>query len=120
MLNRLCLANILLLLAICSTLKISVQFAKIDEEKDYCLACFSDTCRTQESLVSYKNVALKCKTAIEKLTDEYENRLVSGENLGAFHRYADKKFCFKSAVGPLQDESGSITIDAERKADLLQ
>jgi hypothetical protein len=46
--------------------------------------------------------------------------LVSGENRGAFYRYANKKFCFKSAVGPLQEENGSITIDAERKANLLQ
>ena len=46
--------------------------------------------------------------------------MVSGENLGAFYCYANKKFCFKSAVGPLQDVNGSITVDAERKANLLQ
>ena len=63
---------------------------------------------------------MKCKTAIRKFTEEYENRLVFGENLGAFYRYVNKKFCFKSAVGPLQDVNGSITVDAERKANLLQ
>jgi hypothetical protein len=63
---------------------------------------------------------LKCKTAIKKITEEYENRLVSGKNLGAFYRYAKRMFCFKSAVGPLQDESRSVTVDAESKANLLQ
>jgi hypothetical protein len=38
------------------------------------------TFRTQELLVSYKNFALNCKTAIKKLTEEYDNLLVSGEN----------------------------------------
>jgi hypothetical protein len=37
--------------------------------------------RTQESLESYKKVALKCKTAIKKLTADYENRLISSGNL---------------------------------------
>ena len=76
--------------------------------------------RTQESLISYKNLAFKCKTAIRKFTEDYENRLVSNENIGAFYRYANKKFCFKSSVGPLQDENGAITSDPECKAMLLQ
>jgi hypothetical protein len=46
--------------------------------------------------------------------------LVSDENIGAFYRYANKKFCFKSSVGPLQDENGLIISDSECKANLLQ
>lgn len=38
----------------------------------------------QEPLTSYNNVAFKRKTAIRKFTDDYENRLVSDENIGAF------------------------------------
>jgi hypothetical protein len=50
----------------------------------------------------------------------YENHLVSDQILGAFFRYANKKFSFKSAVDPLQDENGLVTDDPERKVNLLQ
>jgi hypothetical protein len=76
--------------------------------------------RTQESLASYKKVARKCKTAIKQLTADYENRLISSGNLGAFYRYANKKFSFKSAVGPLHDEDGSLIVDPDHKVNLLQ
>jgi hypothetical protein len=33
-----------------------------------------------------------------------------------FHRYAIKIFCFKSAVGHLQDENGAVTADSEHEA----
>jgi hypothetical protein len=65
---------------------------------------------------SYMNIASKCKTSIKKMITDYENRLIPDGNLGAFYRYANKKFCFKSAVGPLQDETGSVIVDPEHKA----
>jgi hypothetical protein len=46
--------------------------------------------------------------------------LASNENVGAFYRHASKKFRCKSAVGPLQDEDGTLITDPECKANLLQ
>jgi Reverse transcriptase (RNA-dependent DNA polymerase) len=47
--------------------------------------------------------------------------LISNENIGAFYRYANKKFSScKSAVGPLQDEDATLITDSERTANLLQ
>jgi hypothetical protein len=40
--------------------------------------------------------------------------------LGAFYCYANKKFSFKSAVGPSQDEYGLVTSDSQNKVSLLQ
>jgi hypothetical protein len=82
--------------------------------------CVYRTFRTEESLASYKKIACKCRTAITKVIAAYENHLVPDQNLGAFYRYANKKFSFKSAVGPLQDENGLVTDDPERKVSRLQ
>jgi hypothetical protein len=78
------------------------------------------TFRTKELPTSYKKVAFKCKTAIINVTTAYENHLVSGQNLGAFYCCTNKRFSFKSAVGPLQDENGLVTDNLERKVSLLQ
>jgi hypothetical protein len=76
--------------------------------------------KTPESMAKYKSLASKCKYAIREFVKDYETHLVSNENIGAFFRYANKKFSCKSAVGPLQDEDGALLTDPECKADLLQ
>jgi hypothetical protein len=76
--------------------------------------------KTPESMAKYKSLASKCKYAIREFVKDYESHLVSNENIGAFFRYANKKFSCKSAVGPLQNEDGALLTDPECKADLLQ
>jgi hypothetical protein len=49
-----------------------------------------------------------------------EERLVDNGNIGAFYRYANLKFSFKSAIGALKDNNGTITNDPLIKAELLQ
>jgi hypothetical protein len=78
------------------------------------------TFKTSNSLSTYKCIAYKCRTAISKFVAEYESQLASNGNVGAFYRYANKKFSCKSAVGPLHDEHGTVIVDSEQKASLLQ
>jgi hypothetical protein len=51
--------------------------------------------RIPESLASYRKDASECKSAIYSFTAHYENMLVSIDNIGAFYRYANNKFCTK-------------------------
>jgi hypothetical protein len=54
--------------------------------------------------------------AIHEFLKDYETHLVSNETIGAFYRYANKKFSCKSADGPQQDEDGSLITDPECEA----
>jgi len=45
-----------------------------------------------------------------------EERLVDNGNIGAFYRYANNKFSFKSAVGALKNSNATITNDSSIKA----
>ena len=76
--------------------------------------------RTPESLASYRKAASECKSAIYSFTAHYENNLVNNDNIGAFYRYANNKFCTKSSIGPLLRSDGSLTCDSSEKAELLQ
>jgi len=49
-----------------------------------------------------------------------EERLVDNGDIGAFHRYANNKFSYKSAIGGLKNSNGTITNNSSIKADLLQ
>jgi len=54
------------------------------------------------------------------LRSSQEERLVDNGNIGAFYRYANNKFSYKSAIGALKDDNGNITNDPSVKAELLQ
>ncbi len=69
---------------------------------------------------SYKRAARACISALSDFITNYENNLIAGGSLGDFYRYANNKFCSKSAVGPIQHSSGSFITDPKRKADILQ
>jgi hypothetical protein len=75
---------------------------------------------TPESRSSYNRLAAECRTAIRTHLAQQEERLVDNGNLGAFYRYANNKFSFKSAIGALKNSNGSITNDSSTKAELLQ
>jgi len=51
--------------------------------------------------------------------EHIEERIIDSSNTNKFYRYANSKFCCKSAVGPLKDSSGNIITDASCKAELL-
>jgi len=76
--------------------------------------------RTPESRSSYNKLAAECRTAIYSHVAKQEERLVDNGNIGAFYRYANNKFSFKSAIGALKDNNGNITNDPSIKAELLQ
>ena len=76
--------------------------------------------RTPESHSSYKRLAAECRKSISEYVAKLEERLVDHGNLGAFYRYSNNKFSFKSAVGALVNNSGTITNDPSAKAELLQ
>jgi hypothetical protein len=60
------------------------------------------------------------KSALYSLTAHYENNVVNNDDIGAFYRYANNKFCTKSSIGPLLRSDGSVTSDPPEKAELLQ
>lgn len=76
--------------------------------------------RTLESRSSYNKRAAECRIAIHSHVAKQEERLVDNGNIGAFYRYANNKFSFKSAIGALKDNNGTITNDPLIKAELLQ
>jgi len=76
--------------------------------------------RTPATLFKFKQRAAECRRLIRESIRTRENSVIDGGNIGSFFRYANKKFSFKSATGPLRDSSGSITTNPVAKANLLQ
>jgi hypothetical protein len=60
----------------------------------------------------FPTTASECKSAIYSFTAHYENNLVSNDNIGAFYRYSNNKFCTKSSIGPL-------IVDIDHMTDVL-
>ena len=75
--------------------------------------------RTPESLIKYKRLASECRSLIHLYVLNYESNIINSSNTSKFYRYANNRFCCKSAVGPLKDSSGNILTDPRRKAELL-
>jgi hypothetical protein len=74
---------------------------------------------TSDSFVRYKSLASQCRSLIYQHVLNHENNIINSGNTNKFYRYANKKFCVKSAVGPLKNASGVITTEPKAKADLL-
>ena len=76
--------------------------------------------RTPVALAKYKKLSHECRSAIRTYIEHREEQLINNNNLGAFYRYANNKFCSKSQIGALKDNNGSLTNNPARKAELLQ
>jgi len=76
--------------------------------------------RIEASLLKHKNLARECRRSIYSYIVRYESRLIDSGNTGSFFRYANNKFSSKTAVGPLRATDGSLTVQPEAKAELLQ
>ena len=69
---------------------------------------------------SYNKLAAECRLAVRSYIAKHEERLIDNGNIGAFYRYANNKFSFKSSIGALNNSNGTITNDSSTKAELLQ
>jgi hypothetical protein len=79
------------------------------------------TFRTSVTLAAYKKIASECKSAIHLFMLTYERQLITSANIGYFYRYANRKLCSRSAVGPLASGSDeTLLTDAIDKARTLQ
>lgn len=77
------------------------------------------TRRTLNARTRYNKAAAICRRETRAFIASSEQRLLDNGNLGAFYRYANKKFCTKSAIGPLREQNNIITTDPIRKAEIL-
>ena len=76
--------------------------------------------RSSVALSNYKRRATDCKSAINNLVYERENKLIDNGNLGTFYRYANRKLTSRSSIGPLIDETTNTTVtDPTHRAELL-
>jgi len=76
--------------------------------------------RTPATLFKYKQLAAECRRLVRQFTFNRESAIINGGNVGSFFRYANRKFSFKSAVGPLKQANGAVTTNPIVKAELLQ
>lgn len=65
--------------------------------------------RTPELRSSYNKLAADCRLAIRSYIAKHEEHLVDNGNIGAFYRYANNKFSFKSSIGALKNSNGTMT-----------
>ena len=72
------------------------------------------------SLLKHKNLAQECRGSIYSCIARYESRLIDSGNTGSFVRFANNKFSSKTAVGSALAADGSLTVEPEVKAELLQ
>jgi hypothetical protein len=75
--------------------------------------------RTPQLRSAYNKLAADCRLAIRSYVAKQEERLIDNGNVGAFYRYANNKFSFKSAIGALKNTNGNIINDPLLKAELL-
>jgi len=76
--------------------------------------------RTPATLFKFKRLAAECRQLIRQFVNNREYSVINGGNTGSFYRYANKKFSFKSAIGPLRQSTGLISTNPVVKAELLQ
>jgi hypothetical protein len=76
--------------------------------------------KTPEALSSYKIISSQCKSATYSFVRSRESHFVDSGNLGMFFRYANRKLCSKSTIGPLYNNDGVLTTDPNEKASILQ
>ena len=67
----------------------------------------------------YKELSSECKSAIYKFALAREHSIVSRGNVGSFYRYANSRFCCKSAVGLIADSNGQLVADSTARANIL-
>jgi hypothetical protein len=75
--------------------------------------------RTAESYDKYKRMAAECRNLIHQYILHREDTIITSSNVNKFYRYANNKFCCKSAIGPLRDSAGNVVTDPCYKAELL-
>ena len=71
-------------------------------------------------LVKFKKLSVQYRMLIRDFIKGRENNIVNKGNIGSFYRYVNRKFSFKSAIGPLKRSNGSVTTNPVLKAELLQ
>jgi hypothetical protein len=62
---------------------------------------------------------LLCRNLIHQYILHREDTIITSSNVNKFYRYANNKFCCKSAIGPLKDSAGNVVTDPCYKAELL-
>ena len=76
--------------------------------------------RTQSSLDSYKLLASECRSLIYKFNIARERKIINSENISSFYRHCNRRFNSRSVIGPIRTASGSLTTDAQTKANIFQ
>ena len=75
--------------------------------------------RTTESREQYNKAAAKCRLSTRKFIADSERQLVAKGNIGQFYRYANKKFCSKSSIGPIKTQFDTLVTDPSLKAEIF-
>ena len=78
--------------------------------------------RSRTTLIArtrYNKAAAVCRRETRAFVARSERRLIDKGNLGAFYRHANKKFCTKTAIGPIRDKSNILNTDPLKKAEIL-
>jgi hypothetical protein len=75
--------------------------------------------RTEACHSKYNRIAAQCRDAVNLNVQKREETVIEKGNLGRFFRYANSKFCSKTNVGPLKMPDGTLTIDPDQKASVL-
>ena len=67
----------------------------------------------------YNQLAKECSDAILAFDIERENKMLKSNNLGKFYKFVNHKLSSRSGIAPLKNVHGTIIINDDEKANLL-
>ena len=71
------------------------------------------------SNLDYKMQTARCRTMINKFHSKAEQRILGGNNLGAFYKYVNSKLTSSSGIAPLRSSDGALIVDPALQCHML-
>jgi hypothetical protein len=73
-----------------------------------------------ECKINYKKIALKIKSAHNRLINEHENHIVKSNNLGTLYKHVNSRLVHKTGIAPLRSQDGNLVLVDIQKANFTR